>query len=416
MSKLIKQFQRIKSQLRTWAYSHILPPFDKIRTMQAVCRLSRDHCADGVIKVGFIAQMPQIWNKQASVYEKMVQDSHFEPWLVVVPSFNSVTKQFEPYGSELLYFRKAYPDAKILTADDLGGDFRGIKRCGFHYIFLARCWEAYIPKALRTRRIIQFAKTCYIPYAFHCFQDPADYYQTRFFNSLYVMFSCTKEQTSIYSPDKGRKSVYLGFPCLSQITFSPISDYSQLRILWTPRWDTDLRYGGTSFYDYKDKWVSYAQAHPSCHITFRPHPLTFEYAQQSNRMTAEEIRLYLDRLKNSGIETDKNASIDVTLQKTDVMVTDFSSVIIDAFLSGKILVYCGKPSRETPNQTLQSILDCSYHAETWSEVENILGSLQKGIDPLRASRETLAQYLLPEHLNSDTAILSFLIHDQKLIR
>ena len=97
--------------------------------------------SDRRIKVGFVVQMPEIWNKEAPIYEKMAEDSRFDPWLIVVPSFNLVTNKLGSYGKELEYFQQSYPNAHILTASDLSEDFRRLKRCGFDYGFYQRCWE-----------------------------------------------------------------------------------------------------------------------------------------------------------------------------------------------------------------------------------------------------------------------------------
>ena len=60
---------------------------------------------------------------------------------------------------------------------------------------------------------------------------------------------------------------------------------------------------------------------------------------------------------NAGIVFDDNASIDDTLKHVDVMITDFSSVIINAFLCGIIIIYTGKETTLTPIDTFRKIMD-----------------------------------------------------------
>lgn len=143
----------------------------------------------------------------------------------------------------------------------------------------------------------------------------------------------------------------------------------------------------------------------------RPHPLTFENALKSDAMTNSEIKEYKTQNLNAGIVFDDNASIDDTLKHVDVMITDFSSVIINAFLCGIIIIYTGKETTLTPIDTFRKIMDCSYHAENWDQVLSILNMLRNNNDPLFEQRTVLADLMRKEHIDSDKAILRDIIQD-----
>ena len=50
------------------------------------------------IKVGFLVQMAEIWDKEAPVYEKMVSDNRFDVYLIIVPHYDlSTNKLSQPY-------------------------------------------------------------------------------------------------------------------------------------------------------------------------------------------------------------------------------------------------------------------------------------------------------------------------------
>ena len=72
------------------------------------------------IKVGFIVQMPEVWDKIAPVYEKMVKDKRFAAWLIIVPKYDFVQKTEGDYGEECEYFLKKYPDCNYIIYDKLG--------------------------------------------------------------------------------------------------------------------------------------------------------------------------------------------------------------------------------------------------------------------------------------------------------
>jgi hypothetical protein len=411
MKSLFRQFLKLKTRIRKLVYWKILPKYDLARTNRLIRKLSaKKRTAGSPIKVGYIVQVPAFWNKQAPVYEQMTRDPRFDPWLIVVPTYGEITRSWEAYGAELSYFQKLYPSAQILTSAELSENFRGLKKQGFDYVFFQRCWEAYLPRGLRTRRVLRWAKTCYIPYAFHCFKPYSTYYETRFFTSLSLLFCCSQSQSLSYPASGRRKAVFLGYPSLDGLRARPTGN-RRLRLLWTPRWSDNARYGGTTFFAYKDRFFELAERFPELEILFRPHPLTFENAVLTGQMTPESVEAYQRRCIESGIRFDDNASIDDTLPTIDVLLSDFSSILVDAAVMGKAIVYCGGRAEAEPDETMARILQCVYPADSWEDAAELLVRLIRGEDPKREARNTLSAQLAAEHKNSTAAILQYLADD-----
>lgn len=410
MKKLLRIIKRWKSKLFLWVYYHILPKIETAKANHRIKKLRRKKSAKGPIKVGFVVQMPEFWNKEAPVYERMTEDPRFDPWLIVVPAALLSRKECGEYGAELAFFQEKYPDAKMLTTAELSSDFSGLHRQAFEYIFFQRCWEAYLPEALRTYRVLPYAKTCYLPYAFHCFKPYPTYYRNRFFSSLYCMFCCSESQLQSYPVNGLRKASFLGFPCLSELKSAP-ERRGRVCLLWTPRWSSDPRYGGTTFFAYKDRFFELAKKHPELEIILRPHPLTFENAVKMGHMTPEEINAYKERCAAAGIRFDTNASIDDTLPEIDILLTDFSSIIVDAALAGKTILYCGGKALAEPDETMTAILACVYETESWEDVTGALERLLQQDDPMRDARMALSDRLTAEHQGSTDRILEYLAED-----
>ena len=412
MNRFIKQLKKLTAAGKERIYATLLPGFDRWQARRHIRAIERRPKQAGQpVKVGFLVQMPEIWNKQAPVYERMARDPGFDPWLIVVPAYNMAEKRIGSYGSELQYFRALYPEGRFLTSAELSDDFSKLKSQHFDYIFFPRCWESYLPKPLRSRRVLRFAKTCYIPYAFHCFKPYPGYYQHRFFSSLYLMFCCSSsQQRSAYPNDSARKTVFLGFPCLENVSDAP-SPHTRIRLLWTPRWQSNPRYGGTTFFAYKDRFFELAQQHPELEIIMRPHPMTFENAVSTGRMTPDEVSAYKSRCAAAGIRFDDNANIDDTLPEVDVILSDFSSILVDAALLGKTIIYCGGAATGEYDETMEQIMRCSYHADSWDAAVGLIAALSKGRDPQREARTALAEQMTAEHRNSSAAILQFLRED-----
>lgn len=88
----------------------------KIDASNALKKIAQKEETKRKIKVGFIVQMPEIWDKQLPVYEAMLADEMFDPYLIVLPSFDLALNTFKEYGEELEFFRSLYPDEKIILA------------------------------------------------------------------------------------------------------------------------------------------------------------------------------------------------------------------------------------------------------------------------------------------------------------
>ena len=412
MNPLIKNLKKQKTTVFDWFYHHVVPRVDRYSAQKHIRALQRKTKESGQpVKVGFIVQMPELWNKQAPVYERMTRDPGFDPWLIVVPSYDLVKKQRGQYGGELQYFRSLYPEGQFLTSAELSDDFSQLKARRFDYIFYPRCWESYLPKSLRTRNVIRYAKTCYIPYAFHCFKPYPSYYQNRFFSSLYLMFCCSSsQQATAYPSDSIRKTVFLGFPCLEGVTAVP-QPHTRVRLLWTPRWQSNPRYGGTTFFAFKDRFFELAEQHPELEIIMRPHPLTFENAVKTGKMTLDEVSAYKARCSESGIRFDANANIDDTLPEVDILLSDFSSILVDAAMLGKTIIYCGGAATGEYDETMEQIMQCAYHVDSWEAAVDYIRQLSEGHDPKREARAALAERLTTEHQNSSAAILQYLRDD-----
>ena len=162
-------------------------------------------------------------------------------------------------------------------------------------------------------------------------------------------------------------------------------EYS-FRVIWTPRWTTNEN--TCHFFDYKDKIVSYCNTHKDVDFVFRPHPQAKLNFAVENNFSIEDFNQYEDIYKTSS-----NMSIDTTpdflplFYSADALISDFSSVIPEFFLTGKPIIYCKND---------EAICDAEgnwtkglYYARNWQEVESLLNQLKNGEDPLMQLRKEL---------------------------
>ena len=183
----------------------------------------------------------------------------------------------------------------------------------------------------------------------------------------------------------------LGYPSLDIIknntknnsAFNEIKNRN-LHIIWTPRWTTDESACGTTFFEYKDKIIKYGKKQRDL-IVFRPHPLAFDIFIEKGLMTKKEVTDYLKNYQNSNMIYDKSSDYYDTFRDSDVLITDFSSIIIEYLMYNKPIIFCHR-NMDMMNDYMKIMSNVLYHAKNWKEIEKILKMLKSGKDPLKKER------------------------------
>ena len=340
----------------------------------------------------------------------MLKDERFDPFLIVLPQFDISSNCFNEYGEELEYFKKLYDISRIIIAYNKH-EWINLERLNFNYIFYSRCWENYLPQCYTTRNVIKYAKTCYIPYCFHGLNVDESYYTKSFFYYLYIFLCCSKEQHEEFKKQKNQKSLSLGFPSLENIYCSSQLKYKT--ILWTPRWTDDLEFGGSTFFKYMNSITDIKEEFQQTNLVLRPHPLTFQNALRLGKLTETEIEDYKNKLDKLGVTFDSNKLIEDSFLETDILITDFSSVLMPYFLTGKPIIYCARIDNVNFTESFKRIIECSYVAKSWQDVMKYVSMLVKGEDPLKEKRFETARNMARQNKNSTKRILNFLIENSK---
>ena len=363
------------------------------------------------IRVGFIVQMPEIWDKEAPIFEAMQKDSKFDPLLIIVPSYDISKSNYCDYGYELDFFLKKYSNSNIIVAYE-NKHWRDLKELKLDYVFYQRCWESYLPVQYHTKNVIKYSKTCYIPYCFHALDLDESYYNTNFFTYLYMFFCCSKDQYEEVPYRKYRHCVFLGYPSLDNNSHynDLFADGTKKTILWTPRWVNDDNTGGSTFLKYLYNIPELISSHDNIRLLLRPHPLSFQYAVKTGALTNDEVMNYKNRMKELGITFDDNAFIEETLKVTDILISDFSSILIHYYLLGKPLIYCSSTDVKF-SRTYKYIIQSSYIAKNWDDVIKYSKMLICGKDPLAIERKNKIESICNEHVGAIEKIIKELIEN-----
>lgn len=367
-----------------------------------------------IIRVGFIVQVPGIWDKQVDIYNEMKCRNNIETILLVVPEIGRENSNIaDVYKNN--YFVTKYPEAiKVL---DEKGEVLNLEELQLDYVFYPRPYDGYLPKEIRCKNVMKHARCCYVPYGF----TAADVFndgniENEFFNYTYICFMDSKYmQNLLYKKykkacDKRNRHIeYLGYPALERYLKMPLRD-SIKTITWTPRWSYDEKMGGSNFLEYKNRFVLMCEKIPKdIKIIFRPHPLMFDELIKKGLMTEAEKERFLIELALRNIEMDVISPINEVLDKTDILVSDFSTIIGTFFLTGRPIIYCDKGI--VFNEVYQNMAEYMYIANTWEDVEKNIFSLLLGKDVYLSNRKMLIEKEYLQCVDSSKKITDYLIND-----
>jgi hypothetical protein len=185
-------------------------------------------------------------------------------------------------------------------------------------------------------------------------------------------------------------------------------------VMWTPRWTTDPKVGGTNFFRYRDVLLEYAAQRPDTELLLRPHPLMFDYFEKNGDMTAQEAAAYRERvaqMPNAAFDTEK--SYRATFWGTDVLVSDISGMIPEFLFTGKPLIFCRSNMEMELLPPMERLLEGCYTVHTQQELVECLELLRRGEDPKAEQRKNAVAQVLGSENAPSAQILEILYQDRK---
>ncbi len=365
---------------------------------------------DGIIDVAFIVYEPAMWDKQEPVYLKMLNHQNFKPTLIVTPDYNvSESEQLK----KLKFFCDKYPSA-VKFDNSVLSDF---KRNKYKYTFYQTPYNFKYPLCLQPHKLVKYSKLCFVPYAYigsEVFFEVSS--QESFFQNIYFGFMDSEPMSNLLL-QKFKKScesgiqnfMFLGYPPFEQYVNAMNEDKTIKNILWIPRWSYAEKGGGSHFLEYKNAYNKLALELKDFNWAMRPHPLMFPNLTNQGLMSLEEQEDYRNISQSSGVSIDEHSLLNDTLFSTDLLIADYSSIIIMYFLTGRPIIYCD--SGIELSGFYKTIFDCMYIAKNWSDVENHLKNITNGNDPLKEKRQKLCSIIVKQHKNASENILKKILND-----
>ncbi len=382
----------------------------------------------GRIKVVFICQYIPAWNKTKQLYETLKRDPRFETIMLCVPSdISRETLSGQENDTWQYFMSRGYDGKNAVMEDGTWLDLRGVMP---DYVFYTRPYNAYMPRGYQTRYVARYAKVCILMYGMSFTEEDTKVVLPRdFFRNAYFYFAETECMRDIcmqrYKITQFlglRKTVFLGMPAMLDILKSKNQgkgswafSNNDFRIMWTPRWTSDLKLGGTNFLDFYQPLLKYAEDNQDMDFLFRPHPMAFDNFLRTGEMTEQEISDYKERCRNLvNVQLDLAQEYTETFWQTDVLVSDMSGIMPEFFITGKPVIFCVSNLVLELNAFIKKMCEGCYIAKNIGEVFSYIENIKNGKDVLAEKRKELCKELFGEDLEQiPVRIMEEIVNDCK---
>lgn len=377
------------------------------------------------IRILFLLQNTQIWPTLKPIYEAALKDPEIEATVIAVPElrFRMYIRLEEILWQGVYDFaEKNLPAGWKKAYDPETGCWLNPREERPDYVFYPRPYETYWTRPYRASAVRKYARVCYASYGFSLKNDYGTTFNTHFMRNVYACFCDTKRAVA-YVKDKlgatarsGEQLVIESGCSRFDLIREPVKAESpawpreraedRFRVIWTPRWTVDPKLQGSNFFSYKDDMITWAERETGMDLVFRPHPMALKHYVDACLMTREELDGYLGRYtaaENAAV--DRRTGYFDTFWSSDVLISDYSSVMADYYLTGKPLIYC--PSGETDEFMVDGFADSLYIVRNFREMKETVDMLRAGNDPKKEARDKLIPELKKDGKISE-GILKFL--------
>ena len=366
--------------------------------------------SNGKIKVVFILQYVPAWEKADLLYKYLKKQKDFELNVVCVP--NDLNTALDTNEAYIFMLDKGY---NAINAFNDGGWY-DLNKLEPEYIFTFRPYDHFMPVQYSAKNLSRIGKLCNIIYGPPMTAELQNtVYDKNFFNYVSLFFGESIEAKEYFETQhklgvksKLQSALFCGMPVMEYIHkrefLDEISSWklsNRIKILWTPRWNTDEKVGGSHFFDYKDELLSYKEKKKDrIDVMIRPHPLMFSNFDKTKQMSPIEREVFLARCKTNEIVIDSSESYIHTFFDTDILITDISSIVQEFFVLGKPIIYCPPTDYVHPTKTMGKIASACYIVNNSEELILTLNKLVENNDWLINKRKEILYELFGDTLNN----------------
>lgn len=379
------------------------------------------------IRVGFIVRELAVINKSLSIINHLINDSRFEVYLLCVPTNIHRTSCNDNNDTYECCSKLGY--SNLVNTLNPDGDWLSIESMNLDYIFYNTPYNHFYPKQYKSSNVSKYCKICVCLYAMTMMKDEITTTLNKdFFKYVYYFFSEAKS-TAKYNKDRYlithwlglQKSEYLGIPVLEYFykyngqkkSTSWSFSKNEFRVIWTPRWTTDKRYGGSNFFEYSEKIIKFFEVNTDLDLLLRPHPIMFENFLKTGELSQQDYDGFIHRIKQTkNIDIDTQKDYLDTFYDSNILISDISSVIPEYLITGNPVIFCKQNMILELTDECDKFIKACYCVETDVELINCIEKLSKGLDPMKEIRMQIIKECFGDVLCTATEnIVSAIVKD-----
>ena len=380
-----------------------------------------------VLNVIFVVQYIPGWNKLEPIYSKVLKDQRFNPIIVCVPLNIQNHILLDDNGNDTYqYFIEHGYKAIDALLDD--GKWFDLKQLNPDYLFHSRPYNHFMPKCYTSGKIVKYALICNVLYGLSLTHNVEPVLLNKsYFKDCYYYFSLNEGEEKYY-----RKRFSLGFKLGLQkcAPFGGIGIETILKaeaekkdtnfiktIIWTPRWSTDEKIGGSNFFNYRDTIVDLAKGHKDCFFIIRPHPLMFNNFIKTGEMSEQDVVGFKNWCKEmENVLLDETKEYFNTFWQSDILITDGSAIVPEYLATGKPILFCQSNNiSETNTEFYNAIISRCYEVNSKEELLNFFSMLVSGVDTKERERLDFVNSNLKNYKNNSGNIVSALLGNSSCI-
>lgn len=378
------------------------------------------HSKNSTMSIGFIISFTEAFSSFKPLYELLKKDGRISVFLICCPNIRE--HNWTAYNASYEFLSKTYPEAINAYKDSRWFD---IKKLSPDYVFYCRPYNPDYYENYRTPIVRTYAKVCYIPYGFclehrnnHNFNFVNNY---DFLQNCSYVFASNDYESNVLTERFFYSKIKNGYPRIVSAGFTrfdldynenPVINFKPFTILYTPRWTSHLKKKNEegSFLSFIEHIIDYASHTADVQIIIRPHPLMFSHYMANGIVAPDYFEKLEDTFSKLGnIYFDKSKDYFESLNKADVFLSDYTSLLVEYFVSGKPVIYTG--SLKLYNRKAKKMCKSFYVLNNWKQIEERIQRLKNKEDPLLATRKKLFPEIIKNYKEASKNILEILVKD-----
>ena len=348
----------LKNIIKGLYYSEMAKPIRQVHYMISYQKGTKNYAENinkikkskDKMRVVFVLEYSEIWNSSKTVYEAINRMQNTEVWIYTLPKYPNIK------DNPAFEFARKKNRNVIDGYDKINKKWIDLQQLHPDYVFYTRPYAKEYPEQLRPAVVSRYTRICYIPYGYEFVKGYhlEIEYNMNFFPYCYMTF-CDGDSSYEYCKKLARnetlRKIYnIGYPRFDVVNRLKTSENAQgkekFTILWTPRWSVEsLANDGTSFFEFINPFLNFFEMprNKNLFLVIRPHPLMFENFLNLgvvSKIDVANLRHRIDLMKNVSFDDCENYLI--SGHNADLIISDFSSMLIEFLLLDKPIIYCGK--------------------------------------------------------------------------